>query len=157
MRHALVAALEDAADLFHAAATSDAMRALSRREHFDAEEALASVTAPEPSTWDDVELAAVGDKQTIRSMRTALDAGRGKWLTAVVGRRAACIAEREARWSAFVALPEHQAWLRDGGPARLWDRLAASKRDASGSGAITELEQWRMDEMVRLYLKEDSQ
>lgn len=135
----ILAAIDSAREELRDAGLQDCMRALARREYFDHEEAVADEPPCQAATWDDVELAALG--------------------------------LRKQDMAAHQALPEHAGWLRDGGPARLWDRLSASKcraeatarlvREAKGDpavfDAIADLEQWRMDEMVRLYLQEAAQ
>jgi hypothetical protein len=127
-----------------------------------------SSQTPEPATWDDAELHELGTPQQIANMRARIDANRGRWLGRVVSMWETRLVELETRWGAHVASAEHARWLAEGGPARLWERCNASKHEAERQAllvaeakgdavafeAIAELEQWRMNEMVRLYLNQ---
>jgi hypothetical protein len=163
-------AVDTARDSLHRAGVADRMRELSRREHYDAQAALAGEQEPAAATWDDVELHELGTLQQLANMRACLDANRIKWSQRVGALWEARLAELDARWQKHAASNEHATWLAEGGPARLWDRLSASRsaaqrqaavvREAKGDpaafDAIAELEQWRMDEMVGLYLNQEA-
>lgn len=150
-----IASINKVREQLHEAGISDALRALSRREYFDHREVLEENPAPLPATWDDVEehaLTLPGDAARLRATAesTLLRAVvRARWLESAE--------DVERRWREHVASAEHARWLRDGGPARLWDVLAARlrKHEAAGLGYAVFAAagtQKLMDEMVRIYL-----
>lgn len=145
--------VDEARDALYRAGIADRMRELSRREHYDAQEALDGEQMPLPASWDDVEIIALGWPRHASNMRAILDANRGKWIARVVDTWEARIANAEAKWSTHCESAEHARWLSTGGPARLWERLQAEKASAA-SEYFSALAQWRMDEMVRLFLNQ---
>lgn len=141
--------------------------ALARNEMSPEEHAA---TKPEPATWDDVEEMSLYLPSFAARMRSPERAALTKSEEAL--RRLANIAaDAEERWSDHVATNEHQGWLRDGGPARLWEVLGTRKRRHEEVAALVEARaadfaayhraaaaecQRLMDEMVRLYLGQEA-
>lgn len=161
-------AIDTARDEMHRAGVADRMRELSRKDHVDADEALAQEREPSPATWDDVELHMLGKPCQIAAMRTRLDAHRSTWLARVVATHEERIETLEREWLEHLASHAHEQWLSSEGPHRLWNtlnelRLNAEQRanvvreakgDARAFEAIAELHAWQQAEMVRLFLNQ---
>ncbi len=126
---------------------------------------------PEPASWDDVELEAIGWPAQAANIRARIDANRSAWRQGVIELWTVRAEQIEERWRGHCASPEHQRWIAADGPARLWSVLNESKaraerdaalvREAKGDPdafvAVAELQAWRMAEMVRLFLEEAAQ
>jgi hypothetical protein len=142
------------------------MWAVSRRDLSPAEHAA---NKPLPATWDDAEERALTLQSEAASLRARV-AG-GKWRAAVVESWTASAEDLERRWREHDASTEHKRWLRSGGPARLWDVLAARKKQHEEVAALVEGRwpdvaaskreaaadaQRLMDTMIKLYLQQEA-
>jgi hypothetical protein len=141
----------------HDAGIRDALMALSRREYFDHQEVTEENPPPPRANWDDVEEHALTLPSEAARLRAKIEEQRGGWRTAALVRWIESAEDVERRWREHMASADHERWLREGGPARLWDVLEARKQrhEAVGRSHGAAATQWLMDEMVRVYLKQE--